>query len=256
MGGIATSLGIPALAGPFLLAAAAYLLAGFVVLALLRPDPFMIAKALALNESTSTTPSNAAPGVPRTMNRGVAVGATVMVLTQVAMVAIMTMTPVQMRQHGHTLVEVGIVIGVHIGSMYLPSLMTGVLVDRIGRIPMAIASGLTLLTAGIVAGAAPSDSMTVLIIGLALLGLGWNFGLISGTALIIDATAPATRAKTQGAVDVLIALAGATGGGLSGIVVAGSSYAVLSLGGGILALLLIPVVVWSRRSPPSGQEKR
>ncbi|XAS66725.1 MFS transporter [Micrococcaceae bacterium Sec5.7] len=256
MGGIAISLGIPALAGPFLLAAAAYLVAGFVLLAFLRPDPFMIAKALALNEPTSTTPSSAEPGAPETTNRGVAVGATVMVLTQVAMVAIMTMTPVQMRQHGHSLAEVGIVIGVHIGSMYLPSLVTGVLVDKIGRIPMAIASGLTLLTAGIVAAVAPSDSMTVLMIALALLGLGWNFGLISGTALIVDATAPETRARTQGAVDVLIALAGATGGGLSGIIVADSSYAVLSLGGGILALFLIPVVVWSRRSPASEREKR
>jgi ATP/ADP translocase len=63
----------------------------------------------------------------------------------------------------------------------------------------------------------------------------------------VDSTTPANRAQTQGAVDVLIALSGATGGALSGVVVAGSSFAVLSLGGGILALLLIPVVVWSRR---------
>jgi hypothetical protein len=55
------------------------------------------------------------------------------------------------------------------------------------------------------------------------------------------------RAKTQGNVDVLVALSGAAGGALSGIVVAGSSYAVLSLGGGLLALLLVPVVAWSRR---------
>jgi hypothetical protein len=87
--------------------------------------------------------------------------------------------------------------------------------------------------------------MAVLVIALALLGLGWNFGLISGTALIVDATAPAVRARTQGNVDVLIALSGAGGGALSGVVVASSSFAVLSLGGGFLALLLIPVVFWA-----------
>lgn len=61
------------------------------------------------------------------------VGATVMVLTQIVMVAIMTMTPVHMQNHGHGLSEVGIVISFHIGAMYLPSLITGVLVDKVGR---------------------------------------------------------------------------------------------------------------------------
>jgi hypothetical protein len=42
------------------------------------------------------------------------------------------MTPVHMRHHGHGLGEVGLVIGVHIGAMYLPSLITGVLVDKVG----------------------------------------------------------------------------------------------------------------------------
>ena len=143
-----------------------------------------------------------------------------MILTQIVMVAIMTMTPIHMKHHGHSLAEIGLVIGIHIGSMYLPSLITGILVDKIGRTAMSIASGGVLLIAGIVAAVAPADSMLVLIIALALLGLGWNFGLISGTAIIVDATEPATRAKTQGTLDVLIALAGASGGALSGMVVA------------------------------------
>lgn len=141
------------------------------------------------------------------------------------------------------------VIGIHIGSMYLPSLVTGILVDKLGRIFMSIASGVTLLAAGVVGATASGESMVQLMVALSLLGIGWNFGLISGTALIVDATPIETRARTQGSVDVLIALAGASGGALSGMVVASSSYAALSLGGGILAILLIPVVLWSRRTP-------
>jgi len=83
------------------------------------------------------------------------------------------------------------------------------------------------------------------ITALALLGLGWNFGLISGTAILVDATPPSTRAKTQGSVDVLIALSGALGGGLSGMVVAHSSYATLSIAGAVLSILLIPIVIRS-----------
>ena len=248
MGQFAKSIGVPALAGPFILAAAAFIIAGLVLLVLLRPDPLAVANAIAenqklndsnlLNENDKTQINN---------KRGIILGATVMVITQIVMVAIMTMTPVHMRHHGHGLSDVGMVIGFHVAAMYLPSLVTGVLVDKLGRIVMTIAAGATLMAAGLVAAFAPGDSLLVLIIALVLLGLGWNFGLISGTALIVDSTQPSNRAKTQGSVDVFVALAGISGGGLSGIVVAQTSYAILSLAGGFLSILLIPVVVWSRK---------
>lgn len=245
MGEFAISIGVPSLAGPFILAAVAYIIAGLVLLVLLRPDPLAVANAIAdshsdsnlIDENSNTLESN---------KRGIILGATVMVITQIVMVAIMTMTPIHMRHHGHDLSDIGMVIGFHVAAMYLPSLVTGVLVDKLGRIVMTIAAGATLMAAGLVAAFAPADNLMVLIIALALLGLGWNFGLISGTALIVDSTQPSNRAKTQGKVDVLVALAGVSGGGLSGIVVAQTSYAILSLVGGFLSLLLIPVVVWSR----------
>ncbi|MGF0118669.1 MFS transporter [Promicromonospora sp. Marseille-Q5078] len=253
LGGLATSLGLPALAGPFLLAAVAFLAAGATLFGFLRPDPFLVAQELArADEAASPAPvPDDAPGGRRAVPTGVVVGATVMVLTQVAMVAIMTMTPVHMRGHGHDLGDVGLVIGIHVAAMFLPSLVTGVLVDRVGRVPMAMAAGVTLLLAGITGAAAPGDSMGLLVLSLALLGLGWNFGLIAGTALVVDSTTPATRARTQGTVDVLIALAGAGGGAMSGIVMAGSSYATLALGGGVLSLLLIPVLFLTRAGRPA-----
>ncbi len=246
MGTFATSIGVPALAGPFILGAAAFTLAGLVFLIFLRPDPLIVAQAIAEAKRAETQHASTDLSRGAGNSRGIIVGASVMVLTQIVMVAIMTMTPVHMKHHGHGLSEVGLVIGIHIGAMYLPSLITGVLVDKIGRIAMAFASGVILLSAGLLAAFAPADSMPMLIAALALLGLGWNFGLISGTALIVDATHPTTRAKTQGTVDVTIALAGASGGALSGMVVASSSYATLSLAGGFLALLLIPVGIWYR----------
>ena len=247
LGDLARSLGIPALAGPFLLAAVAYGVAALVLFVFLRPDPFVVARLIAAAPPRDAVPDQAPPETAPLRHRsGVQVGATVMVLTQIAMVAIMTMTPVQMRHHDRSLGEVGFVIGMHIGAMYLPSLVTGRLVDRVGRLPMAVAAAVTLLAAGLVAGFSPGDSMPLLTLALVLLGLGWNFGLISGTALIVDSTPVETRARTQGSVDVLIALSGAGGGALSGMVVDASSFAVLSLAGGFLALLLVPVVAWHR----------
>ncbi|WP_138419656.1 MFS transporter [Aquibacillus sediminis] len=245
MGNFALTIGVPELAGPFLLSAAAFIVAGLVLFVFLRPDPFII--ALKINANKQHTDSDQLPHDNQRNKKGITVGATIMVLTQIVMLAIMTMTPVHMGDHGHSLSAIGLVIGFHIGSMYLPSLFTGVLVDKIGRPAMAIASGVTLLFSGVIAAIAPGESVVLMVIALSLLGIGWNLGLISGTALIVDSTEPSTRAKTQGTVDVFIALAGASGGALSGMVVAGSSYETLSLAGGILSLILIPVVIWSRR---------
>ncbi|WP_425452201.1 MFS transporter [Paenibacillus sambharensis] len=247
-GRFALSVGVPALGGPFLLAGAAFIAAGLVLFILLRPDPFLVASSLEapLGKGQSEQAGGTVGG-QAAHKRKLIVGATVMILTQIVMIALMTMTPVHMIHHGYGLGEVGVVISIHIGAMYLPSLVTGILVDKIGRIAMSYAAGAVLLAAGVLAALAPAESMAALIIALALLGIGWNLGLISGTAIIVDATTPATRAKTQGKIDVLIALAGASGGALSGMVVAQSSYAVLSLGGAILSLLLIPVGLWSRK---------
>ena len=248
MGDFALSIGVPSLAGPFILSAAAFILAGLVLFVLLRPDPLVIARTIEASKQESNRLGFSADTEQMVNKRGIIVGAAIMVLTQIVMVAIMTMTPVHMRHHGHDLGEIGLVIGFHIAAMYLPSLVTGVLVDKFGRTAMAIASGATLLLAGLISAIAPGDSMILLVIALSLLGLGWNFGLISGTALIVDSTDTSNRAKTQGTVDVLIALSGATGGALSGMIVAGSSYTALSFIGGLLSLLLIPVVIWSRGS--------
>ncbi|MGK0531679.1 MFS transporter [Bacillus sp. 'calajunan'] len=246
MGRFAHSIGIPELAGPFILSAAAFILAGLVLFVMLRPDPLLIANMIETYKQEHTYKGQAVTEEATENKRGITVGAIVMILTQIVMVAIMTMTPVHMGHHGHGLSAVGLVIGFHVGAMYLPSLVTGMLIDKIGRTTMSIAGGVILLAAGVIAAIAPSDSLILLIVALSLLGLGWNLGLISGTAQIVDATIPSTRAKTQGKIDVFIALAGASGGAMSGMVVANSSYAALSLAGGVLAFMLIPVVIWAR----------
>ncbi|MED0995205.1 MFS transporter [Bacillus mobilis] len=246
MGRFAHSIGILELAGPFILSAAAFILAGIVLFVMLRPDPLLIANMIETYKQEHTYKGQVVIEEATENKRGITVGAIVMILTQVVMVAIMTMTPVHMGHHGHGLSEVGLVIGFHVGAMYLPSLVTGMLIDKIGRTTMSIAGGVILLAAGVIAALAPSDSLILLIVALSLLGLGWNLGLISGTAQIVDATIPSTRAKTQGKIDVFIALAGASGGAMSGMVVANSSYAALSLAGGVLAFMLIPVVIWAR----------
>lgn len=252
-GHLAHALGIPDLAGPFLLAGAAYALAASVLAIWLRPDPLRLARALEAEAAAAPyrQPGDAdgrpRPAVER-RRPAVLVGALIMVVTQLIMVAIMTMTPVHMHDHGHGAAASGLVIAVHIGAMYLPSPLTGWLADRYGSLTIAAASGSALLAAGVVAARAPDDSVASFAVALALLGLGWNLGLVSGTAIITDAVPLATRARTQGLVDVSVSIAGATGGLASGLVVAVAGYPVLAIGGGVLALAIVPAVVAAARS--------
>ncbi|MEV5006666.1 MFS transporter [Streptomyces sp. NPDC056159] len=251
-GDLAATLGIPRLAGPFLLAGAAYAAAAVVLALWLRPDPLLLARTLAeAEQAPAARPAQAGPAAeeaPAKPRGGVVLGTLVMILTQLVMVAVMTMTPVHMHDHGHGTAASGLVIAIHVGAMYLPSPLTGRLVDRYGRIALAAASGVTLLVAGLVAAVVPGDSVALLALALALLGLGWNFGLVSGTAIITDAVPLATRAKTQGMVDVSIAIAGATGGLASGIVVDLAGYPVLALTGGVLALAVLPAIAVTAHS--------
>ncbi|MEU6672316.1 MFS transporter [Streptomyces sp. NPDC046727] len=239
-GTFAESLSIPRLAGPFLLSGLAYALAALVLALRLRPDPLLLARTLA--QAPSPAPTAAEAGDAREGRGGVVLGALVMILTQLVMVAVMTMTPVHMHDHGHGTAATGLVIALHIGAMYLPSPLTGWLVDRYSRMKVAAASGVTLLAAGVLAASAPADSVGLLALALALLGLGWNFGLVSGTAIITDSVPLATRARTQGMVDVSIAIAGTTGGIASGVMVAATSYPALALTGGFLSLALLPAI--------------
>ncbi|MCP9210231.1 MFS transporter [Streptomyces sp. NEAU-Y11] len=260
-GDLAHSWAMPRLVGPFLLAAVAYTLGSCVLAGWLRPDPLLLARELAARKAASdgggATEAGTAAGpavVPAPGERtapGVVTGATVMVIGQLVMIAIMTMTPVHMKDHGHSTQAAGLVIALHVGAMFLPSPLSGYLVDRVGRLRVAAAGSAVLLSAGLVAAFASPHSMPALATALVLLGLGWNLGLVSATAIITDAVPLERRAAVQGLVDVGVAIAGTTGGLASGLVVAGGGYGYLAAGGGILALTVIPVLALATQPRPA-----
>ena len=53
-------------------------------------------------------------------------------------------------------------------------------------------------------------------LALGLLGVGWNLGLVGGSALLPDAIVPERRAQTQGAADLVMGVAAISGTSLRG----------------------------------------
>lgn len=264
-GHLAHGFGVPFLAGPFLLACAAYILATLILAAGLRPDPLLLARELAasgdhaephiasehdeLGGLTSDEPvisiSEAPP--PDVRRAGLALGVLTMILAQFVMIAVSTITPLEMHDHGHGTGAVGLVIAVHVAFMYLPSPLTGWLVDRYGSTTMAGAAAITFFASAVATSLAPPESVSMLTFALTLLGLAWNFGLVSGTALITETVPLVTRAKTQGMVDLSIAIAGASGGLSAGVAVGFAGFPAFALGGGVIALGIVPAIIFIAR---------
>lgn len=238
---VALSLGLPELGGPYVLSAGVFAIAALVVHTQLRPDPLVVSGGLSdevhRNESRLAELGRAVRLIASRPRARLAVGA--MVVSQMVMVAVMTMTPLHMDDGGQAAATIGLMMTIHILGMYAFSPVVGVLSDRFGRLPMIFVAGvLLLLGAEFAARTSPMDSPGV-IIGNFLIGLGWGFGVIAGSSLLTESVELEDRVSVQGAADLAMSGFGASGGLSAGAVVALRSYADLGRASVIVAALLL-----------------
>jgi len=241
----ARALGLPDLLGPVVATTAGFGAGALLTFVLLRPDPLR----LATHPRAADTPAArklTVAGALRTVaaSPGALLAVVGIVATHTVMVAVMTMTPVHMSQHGAALTVIGLTISLHIAGMYAFSPVVGWLTDRLGRVPMLLAGQVMIVVAAAVSGTAGQDEKWVTA-GLVLLGLGWSFGLVSGTALLAESLTAEVRPRVQGISDLVMNLGGAAGGGLSGFVLAQAGFAGLNL---FAALFTLPVFALAVRS--------
>ena len=252
---IADVLGLPPLAGPFVLAIAGFVLAAAVLQIFLRPDPLLVARAQHVDhDEPGRTRGGVRQGLRTIRAHPFAVtGLAVMALGHATMVALMIMTPLHMR-HGHAELHViGLTISLHIAGMYALSPVTGWAVDRLGARAVAVTGSCILLVAAISAGISPDGSSLPLTAGLVLLGLGWSCTLVSGSTLLTQVIPLRDRPAAQGVADLVMGLTAAAGGALAGVVFDRLGYAVLAVAVGLLAALVGVVALRHREGPrPAG----
>lgn len=190
------------------------------------------------------------PNHDGSMRRGLAVVRTnpsalqamlVMALGHLVMVSVMVMTPIHMK-HGHAELEViGFVISVHILGMFALSPLVGAAVDRWGAPPVAMAGGVVLTLASLLASRSQAGWSGLLLAALFLLGVGWSCTLVSGSTLLTSVVATDERPATQGLADVVMGLAGAGGGVAAGVVVGSLGYSALASGSAVVGVVILVV---------------
>ena len=248
---VGAALGLPPMTGAFAFSLLATVGAATVYSFGLRPDPLLT--ALAGRGIDATAPrSRGGLAMVRT-NRSARYAVAVIAFSHATMVALMSMAPIHLREHGATLTVVGLTISLHVAGMYALSPVFGWLADRLGRTPV-ILGGQALLLAALTIFWLAAESSTALTIGLILLGLGWSASVVSGSALIAEAVGVGDRAALQGFSDLSMNAAGALGGASAGLVLSAVGYSGLGLATMFLAGI---IVVWTvARSATSDAKRR
>ncbi|MEU0935057.1 MFS transporter [Embleya sp. NPDC005971] len=234
---VGRALGLPELAGPFLFSIVSFAGAGAILWVALRPDPLLIARADLGDRQQPRGDLRSALAVIRRAPQAM-LGLATVAFGHVVMVSVMAMTPVHMKDHGTALTLVGLTISLHIAGMYALSPVVGWAADRFGRIPVILSGQFVLLLAVFVAGTSGHSTWRTMV-GLILLGFGWSCCLVAGSALLGESVPADARTGVQGVSDLLMNLAGAAGGAVSGSVLGLAGYGGLNL---VAGFLTVPVL--------------
>ncbi|MEN9748585.1 MAG: hypothetical protein RLZZ603_1277 [Actinomycetota bacterium] len=230
-------LGLPHLTGPFVITICAQVAGSTAFLIGLRPDPLLTARSL----DATKTGERRKVSLPIAFailrgNPRARFAVTTIALSHMVMVAVMSMTTVHMEGMGFSLVIVGFTISLHVAGMWAFSPIFGWLGDRLGSLRVVVIAQVVFVISLLFTAFGDMDRVS-LSIGLLLLGLGWSAATVSGSALLTNSLSTDEKPNVQGLSDTLQSLAGAIGGGLSGVILAAVMYRGLSF------VALVPVAL-------------
>jgi MFS family permease len=234
--------GLDPLVGPVIVGVVGFALASTLMFIGLRPEPLTLTVAPESEHPGEASPIREIFSIPTVQLAIVA-----LITSQFVMVLIMTMTPLHIRSNGGDLGTVGVVMMAHTLGMFAISPITGRLVDRHGPRRIIMLAVGTLLVAALITTTAPTANTAILVVGLFLLGAGWNFGFVAASTELQIGLPVADRLKVQGTADAITWISGGLGAAVSGVIVSGSSYTTLAVVGAVLALA--PVLPLYRTRP-------
>lgn len=245
-GVLALDAGLEENSGAVVLALVGLATASFLTWAFMRPDPLLVAREL--GHGATQQRRNFSQAISIILESAMArLALATLVISQAVMVMLMAMTPLHMEAHDHSLANIGAVISAHTAGMFAFAPIAGWFSDRYGRIS-AIALGASILLVATIVTALAGEAPNILMFpGLYLLGLGWSFGIVAGSALLTESVADQHRVSVQGAADLAMNFASGAGALASGLVFEMSGFHTLSLIGTAAAGGLLVHGFWRYR---------
>ncbi len=161
---------------------------------------------------------------------------------------LMTAAPLAMHMHGHSQESSNLGIQWHVVAMYAPSFFTGKLISRFGATKIS-ALGILLTGLSAVIGLIGEDVLHFWSL-LILLGLGWNFGFLGASALVLECHKPEEKNRVQSLNDFIIFGLMAIGSFSSGGIL--SSYGWHT----VLLVSFIPLVLATLTLGAAGKKRR
>ena len=160
------------------------------------------------------------------------------------MTFLMTGTPLSMHvMEGISLNKTSIVIQIHVACMFLPSLIAGNLIKKIGHSKMMyVGVGLYCITVII---SLFDQSFLNYMIALIFLGFGWNFLFISGTSLLVLTYNEEEKFRAQGFNDFVVYSVHALGSLSAGVLIVLTNWKIMNL---ICIPLIIVIILITLRA--------
>ena len=167
----------------------------------------------------------------------------------VVMAFLMTATPISMHFiHNISVDKVGIVIQFHVLGMFLPSLITGNLVNKFGYSKIMYGGVFFYILTIILSLFEPT--FLNYFISLIFLGIGWNFLYISGTSLLVTTYSQHEKFKAQGFNDLVVFSATAIGSLSAGILISMTSWKIINfMCIPFLVLILFSIIRADKKNP-------
>jgi MFS family permease len=222
------------------LAAGLFTLAGLAISFGVRPDPKELSKAYVTAVEAAEPPAPirellARPGVATAM-----IGA---VASFSVMVGVMNLAGYVAVGHHHSHGAIFDIISAHIVGMYGLVLVTGDIVERIGR-RRSIVVGLVVMACSNT-GLVWLDGILGMSVSLFGLGLGWNIAYVAATTELVDLARPSERGRLIGLTDLLSSGTGAALALSGGVLYSASGSTALAVAATALAAA---AAVWVARS--------
>ena len=225
-GRLAEAIGLPELAGLYLVAIPAFAVAALLLGRLSRRAP-------SLREIALVPDGKPTLGLDRARGALVVLGA-----VNFVMVAVMAIAPVHLKEEGHELGFVGLAVGIHVFGMFAPSPISGWLADRAGSTTVVSIGAVFLVAAGVSGAVVDSSGHVGITVVLALLGLGWNAGVVGGSTMLASSVPAAQRPRAESFGEIAMGGAAAIGAVFAGLVVAFGGFPALALAGATAGALL------------------